>query len=59
MSCALVEAVLHEALYPEGSALTEAVVNPDEPLLPGKITTDPAGQFAKATAKGQKVAGTS
>jgi len=32
----------------------EASVDPNEPPLPGKITTDQAWQFAKALAKGQK-----
>jgi pyruvate dehydrogenase (quinone) len=32
----------------------EAMVDPNEPPLPGKITTDQAWQFAKALAKGQK-----
>lgn len=34
--------------------LVEAVVDPNEPPLPGKITTDQAWQFVKALAKGQK-----
>ena len=31
-----------------------ALSDPNEPPLPGKITTDQAWQFAKALAKGQK-----
>jgi pyruvate dehydrogenase (quinone) len=50
----LVQAVLHEAFYEQGPALVEAVIDPQEPPLPGKITTDQAWQFAKALAKGQK-----
>src|SRR6478672_527997 len=38
----------------EDPALVEASVDPNEPPLPGKITTDQAWQFAKALAKGQK-----
>jgi len=50
----LVKAVLNEAFHETGPALVEAVVDPNEPPLPGKITTDQAWQFAKALAKGQK-----
>ena len=50
----LVKAVLSEAFLHAGPALVEAVVDPNEPPLPGKITTDQAWQFVKALAKGQK-----
>ena len=50
----LVRAVLGEAFHHPGPALVEASVDPNEPPLPGKITTDQAWQFAKALAKGQK-----
>jgi pyruvate dehydrogenase (quinone) len=50
----LVRAVLCEAFHHAGPALIEASVDPNEPPLPGKITTDQAWQFAKALAKGQK-----
>ncbi|HKE61732.1 MAG TPA: thiamine pyrophosphate-dependent enzyme [Nitrospira sp.] len=50
----LVKAVLSEAFHHAGPALVEAVVDPNEPPLPGKITTDQAWQFVKALAKGQK-----
>jgi len=50
----LVKAVLSEAFHHVGPALVEAVVDPNEPPLPGKITTDQAWQFVKAMAKGQK-----
>jgi pyruvate dehydrogenase (quinone) len=50
----LVQAVLHEAFHEQGPALVEAVVDPHEPPLPGKITTEQAWQFAKALAKGEK-----
>ena len=50
----LVKAVLGEAFHHAGPALVEAVVDPNEPPLPGKITTDQAWQFVKALAKGQK-----
>lgn len=50
----LVKAVLSEAFHHAGPALVEAVVDPNEPPLPGKITTDQAWQFVKAMVKGQK-----
>ncbi|MBA3752812.1 MAG: pyruvate oxidase [Nitrospira sp.] len=46
--------VLQEAFAHPGPALVEAVVDPNEPPLPGKITTEQAWQFSKALAKGQK-----
>jgi len=45
--------VLKEAFEQPGPALVEAVVDPNEPPLPGKLTTDQAWQFVKALAKGQ------
>ena len=45
--------VLKEAFEQSGPALVEAVVDPNEPPLPGKLTTDQAWQFVKALAKGQ------
>lgn len=48
------EAVLREALALPGPAVVEAVVDPNEPPMPGKITTDQAWQFAKSLAKGQR-----
>lgn len=50
----LVESVLREALNHPGPAVVQAVVDPNEPPLPGKITTEQALQFAKALARGQK-----
>ena len=50
----LVPAVLSEAFHHRGPALVEAVVDPNEPPLPGKITTEQAWQLAKALARGQK-----
>lgn len=50
----LVQAVLHEAFHHAGPALVEALVDPNEPPLPGKITTEQVWQFAKALARGQK-----
>lgn len=50
----LVESVLREAFNHPGPAVIQAVVDPNEPPLPGKITTEQAWQFAKALARGQK-----
>jgi pyruvate dehydrogenase (quinone) len=50
----LVGPVLREAFEHPGPAVVQAVVDPNEPPLPGKITTDQAWQFAKALARGQK-----
>lgn len=50
----LVESVLREAFTHPGPAVVQAVVDPNEPPLPGKITTEQAWQFAKALARGQK-----
>ena len=46
--------VLREAFRRPGPALIEAVVDPNEPPLPGKATVDQAWHFAKALAKGTK-----
>jgi pyruvate dehydrogenase (quinone) len=51
------EAVLREALNYPGPALVEAVVDPNEPPLPGKISTTQALGFAEGLAKGDKNAG--
>lgn len=50
----LVESVLREAFNQPGPAVVQAVVDPNEPPLPGKITTEQAWHFAKALARGQK-----
>jgi Thiamine pyrophosphate enzyme, C-terminal TPP binding domain/AAA domain len=47
------EAVLREALTEPGPALAECVVDPNEPPMPGKLTTDQAVGFAETLAKGQ------
>lgn len=51
------EAVLREAFNYPGPALVEAVVDPNEPPLPGKIKTEQAIHFAEALARGDKNAG--
>ncbi|MBV9670638.1 MAG: pyruvate oxidase [Acidobacteriales bacterium] len=51
------ESVLRQALNYPGPALVEAVVDPNEPPMPGKIKTEQALHFAEALAKGDKNAG--
>jgi pyruvate dehydrogenase (quinone) len=49
-----VEGVLQEAFTHPGPALVEAVVDPNEPPMPGKIKMSQALHFAEALARGQK-----
>ncbi len=48
------ERVLREALAHKGPSLVEALVDPNEPPMPGKATTEQALHFAKALLRGQK-----
>jgi pyruvate dehydrogenase (quinone) len=48
------ESVLREALAHKGPTVVQAVVDPNEPPMPGKITTEQAIKFAKALARGQR-----
>jgi pyruvate dehydrogenase (quinone) len=48
------EAVLRQALAHPGPAVVQAVVDPNEPPMPGHITTEQALKFAEALAKGQR-----
>ena len=48
------ERILREALSYDGPAVIEAVVDPNEPPLPGQISTKQALKFAQALARGQK-----
>ena len=48
------EAVLRAALAHPGPAVIEAVVDPNEPPMPGKISTKMALHFAEALAKGER-----
>jgi pyruvate dehydrogenase (quinone) len=45
--------ILKEALAHKGPSVVEAVVDPNEPPLPGKISMEQALHFAKALARGQ------
>jgi pyruvate dehydrogenase (quinone) len=49
-----VEKTLKAALAHHGPAVVQAVVDPNEPPFPGKITTKQALRFAKALARGEK-----
>jgi pyruvate dehydrogenase (quinone)/pyruvate oxidase len=48
------EQALREALAHEGPALVEAVVDPDEPPLPPKITKEQAKLMAEALRRGEE-----
>jgi pyruvate dehydrogenase (quinone) len=48
------EGTLREALEYDGPAIVEAVVDPNEPPLPGNITVKQALHFAEALARGEK-----
>ena len=48
------EAVLREALAYDGPAVVQAVVDPNEPPLPGNITMKQALKFAEALLRGEK-----
>jgi len=48
------ESTLKEALKHDGPAIIQCVVDPNEPPLPGKITTERALHFAQAMVKGDK-----
>ena len=48
------ESVLREALAHRGPTLVQAVVDPNEPPMPGRITTEQATQFTKALLRGTK-----
>ena len=48
------ENILRQAMAYDGPAVIEAVVDPNEPPLPGNITAEQALHFAEALAKGEK-----
>jgi pyruvate dehydrogenase (quinone) len=48
------EGTLREALEYDGPAVVEAVVDPNEPPLPGNVTVKQALHFAEALARGEK-----
>ncbi len=48
------ESTLKEALSTSGPAVIQAVVDPNEPPMPGQVNTEQALKFAEALVKGQK-----
>jgi len=48
------KSILREALDHDGPVVVQAVVDPNEPPLPGNISSDQAIKFAESLAKGQK-----
>ena len=48
------ESVLRQALAVGGPAVVQAVVDANEPPMPGRATTEQALKFAKALLRGQK-----
>jgi pyruvate dehydrogenase (quinone) len=48
------ERVIGEAFRQTGPALVQCVVDPNEPPMPGKITTEQAIHFAEALARGER-----
>lgn len=48
------EHILREALAHRGPTLVQAVVDPNEPPMPGQITTEQAIKFAKGMLRGEK-----
>ncbi len=51
------ESILREALAHRGPAVIQAIVDPNEPPMPGQVTTDQAIKFGEALLKGQKEGG--
>ena len=51
---AKVEEVLAQAFAQSGPAVVEAVVDPNEPAMPGHVTMEQAAHFAEALVRGQK-----
>jgi pyruvate dehydrogenase (quinone) len=48
------EATFRKALAHPGPAVIQAVVDPNEPPMPGRVSTEQALKFAEALARGQK-----
>jgi pyruvate dehydrogenase (quinone) len=48
------ETILREALSHPGPAVVEAIVDPNEPPMPGNVSTKQAFHFAEALIKGEK-----
>jgi pyruvate dehydrogenase (quinone) len=48
------ERILRDALSQPGPTVIQAVVDPNEPPMPGKVSTEQAYKFAKALVRGEK-----
>ncbi|MFZ0432536.1 MAG: thiamine pyrophosphate-dependent enzyme, partial [Candidatus Acidiferrales bacterium] len=48
------KSILREALAQRGPAVVQAVVDANEPPLPGNVTSEQAFKFAESLARGQK-----
>lgn len=48
------ERILRDALSQPGPTVIKAVVDPNEPPMPGKVSTEQAYKFAKALVRGEK-----
>jgi len=48
------EPVLRQALAHRGPAVIQAVVDPNEPPMPGQINTEQATKFAEALLRGER-----
>jgi pyruvate dehydrogenase (quinone) len=48
------DAVLGQAFAHQGPAVVEAVVDPNEPAIPGHVTLEQATRFAESLVRGQK-----
>ncbi|HYL98078.1 MAG TPA: thiamine pyrophosphate-dependent enzyme, partial [Blastocatellia bacterium] len=48
------ENILKQALANDGPALVEAIVDPNEPPMPGKITMEQALRFTESMVRGDK-----
>lgn len=48
------KSILREALACKGPAVVQAVIDPNEPPLPGNVTSEQAFKFAESLARGQK-----
>ncbi|GAB3764157.1 thiamine pyrophosphate-dependent enzyme [Spirosoma pomorum] len=48
------DSVIRQALAHDGPVIVDAIVDQNEPPMPGKITTEQALEFAKALARGER-----
>lgn len=50
----MMSVILREALEYDGPAVVQAVIDPNEPPLPGNVTVKQAIKFGEALLRGQK-----